>query len=61
MSDKEFKSYRFASAEDPTDEMLDRLMAMAAKRVREKNRETKERYFTELSNKCRGIKKNQGL
>lgn len=48
MSEKEFKSYRFNARTEPTDEMLDHLMARAAREVRESNRASDSEFFSSL-------------
>jgi hypothetical protein len=55
MSEQEFKSYRFSSGEDPTDEMLDQLMTNAANRVRKENEEANRRFFEDLHRKCEAV------
>lgn len=48
MSEKEFKSYRFNDRSEPTDEMLDHLMAKAARDVRQSNRTADSEFFASL-------------
>lgn len=48
MSEKEFKSYRFNAKAEPTDEMLDHLMAKAAREVRQSNRAADAAFFASL-------------
>ena len=48
MSEKEFKSYRFNSESEPSDEMLDHLMAKVAKEVKESNESTNRAFFENL-------------
>lgn len=48
MTQAEFKSYRFDAHSEPSDEQMDILMENAAKKVRETNRESDERFFAEL-------------
>ncbi len=48
MSEKEFKSYRFNAKSEPTDEMLDHLMAKAAREVRQSNRAADSVFFASL-------------
>lgn len=48
MSEKEFKSYRFNAKSEPTDEMLDHLMAKAAREVRQSNRAADSAFFASL-------------
>ncbi len=67
MTKKEFHSYRFNSETDPSDEQLDQLMENAAKKVRESNRRSDEKFFAELRRASeeaqrRGIAlKNRGI
>ena len=48
MSEEEYKSYRFNSQTDPSDEMLDHLMGKAAAEVRKSNRAADESLFARL-------------
>lgn len=48
MSEKEFKSYRFNSDSDPSDEMLDHLLAEAVREVRDSNRKANKTFFDNL-------------
>lgn len=48
MTQAEFKSYRFDAHSEPSDEQMGILMENAAKKVRETNRESNERFFAEL-------------
>lgn len=48
MSEKEFKSYRFNAKTEPTDEMLDHLMAKAAREVRQSNNAADSAFFESL-------------
>lgn len=48
MTQAEFKSYRFDAHREPSDEQMCKLMENAAKKVRETNRESDERFFAEL-------------
>lgn len=48
MSEKEFKSYRFNDRSEPTDKMLDYLMAKAAREVRQSNRKADSEFFASL-------------
>jgi chorismate mutase len=57
MTEEEYKSYRFSSGEDPTDEMLDQLMTNAANRVRKENEEANRRFFEELHRECKAVEK----
>jgi hypothetical protein len=57
MTEEEFKSYRFSSGEDPTDEMLDQLMTNAANSVRKENEEANKRFFENLHKECEAARK----
>lgn len=48
MTQAEFNSYRFDSQHEPTEEQLGQLMENAAKKVKETNRESDKRFFSEL-------------
>lgn len=48
MTQAEFNSYRFDARHEPSDEQLGQLMENAAKKVRETNRESDEKFFEEL-------------
>lgn len=48
MTQTEFNSYRFNAHTEPTDEQLGQLMENAAEQVRETNRESDEKFFSEL-------------
>lgn len=48
MTQAEFRSYRFNSSSEPTDEQLDQLMENAAEKVRASNRESDAKFFAEL-------------
>lgn len=52
MSDKEFKSFRFTDSNDPSDEMLERLMQKVADQVREENKLAEAKYFENLRNEA---------
>ena len=49
MTQAEFRSYRFNSQFDPSDEQLDQLMENVAEKVRKSNRESDEKFFAELN------------
>jgi hypothetical protein len=57
MTEEEYKSYRFSSGEDPTDEMLDQLMTNVANRVRKENEEANRRFFENLHRECEAAEK----
>ncbi len=48
MSEKELNSYRLTSLEEPSDEMLERIMADAAADARRRGEEADRRFFDEL-------------
>ncbi|MDE6272201.1 MAG: hypothetical protein K2M31_04255 [Muribaculaceae bacterium] len=48
MSEKDYKSYRFNSSSEPSDEMLDYLMSKAAQEVRKSNKEVDKAFFENL-------------
>ncbi|MDE5881047.1 MAG: hypothetical protein K2J78_13415 [Muribaculaceae bacterium] len=48
MTQTEYKSYRFDSKQDPSDEQLAQLMENAAEHVRKTNRESDKKFFAEL-------------
>ncbi len=50
MSEKEFKSFRFTDSNDPSDEMLRRLMQKVAKQAREENKLAENQYFENIRN-----------
>ena len=48
MTQTEFKSYRFDTFHEPSEEQLGQLMENAAEKVREDNRKSDEKFFAEL-------------
>ena len=48
MSEKDYKSFRFNSTSEPSDEMLDYLMTKVAKEVKESNKKTYKAFFDNL-------------
>lgn len=48
MTQADFRSYRFDSYHEPSDEQLGQLMENAAEKVRKTNRESDEKFFAEL-------------
>lgn len=48
MSDEEMNSCRFNSGEEPSDEMLSRLMKEVAQEAAESNKKATEAYFANL-------------
>lgn len=59
MTEEEFRSYRFSSEEEPSDEMLERLMKNAAEEAARTNREVYERFFDELNKQAAEIHRRQ--
>lgn len=49
MSEKELNSYRFASGEDPTDEMLAQIMSEVSKEAKLRFQSATSTYFEELT------------
>jgi ElaB/YqjD/DUF883 family membrane-anchored ribosome-binding protein len=56
MTDEEFKSYRFSSGEEPSDELLEELMRRAAEQARKENEEAKKRFFDDLKKQCDALR-----
>lgn len=56
MSEKEMKSYRFSSDNEPSDEMLSQLMKEAAQEAKESNRKTMDEFFESLKREAKAIK-----
>ena len=48
MSEEELNSYRLTSLEEPSDEMLERIMADAAADARRRGEDADRRFFDEL-------------
>jgi len=48
MSEQEMNSYRFTSGQEPSDEMLDLLMAEVAQEARERQQRATTEYFSEM-------------
>ena len=46
------KQYRFGTTEEPTDEMLEKLMESAAEKVRKSNTAAKRQFFDYLKKQC---------
>lgn len=59
MTEAEFKSYRFSSGEDPSDEMLAYIMKSAAEEAARTNREAYKCFFDELNKQAAEIHKRQ--
>lgn len=56
MSEKEMKSYRFSSDNEPSDEMLSQLMKEAAQEAKESNRKAMDEFFESLKREAKAIK-----
>ena len=48
MSEKEMKSYRFGTGQEPTDEMLEQVMKEVAQEARESSKRTTDAYFEQM-------------
>ncbi len=57
MTQAEFHSYRFDSITEPSDEQLGQLMENAAEKVRETNRKSDQKFFSELRRASEEAKK----
>lgn len=57
MSEQEINSYRFASGEDPTDEMLTHIMKEAAAEAKERNEKVNKIFFEELKSEGEALRK----
>lgn len=51
MSEKEMDSYRFASGEEPSDEMLSQIMKEVAQEAAESNKKTEDAHLAEMRRK----------
>ena len=56
MSEKEMKSYRFSSGNEPTDEMLSQLMKEVAQEAKESNQKAIGEFFESLKREAKAIK-----
>ncbi len=56
MTQREFKSYKFDSVTEPSDELLTQLMENAAEKVMQSNQESDEKFFAELRRASDGAK-----
>lgn len=61
MTQAEFNSYRFSSGEEPSEEMLSKLMEDAATEARDSNIEAEKRYFDDLRRKADEIRRNNAI
>lgn len=48
MSDKEMKSYRFGTGQEPTDEMLEQIMKEVAQEARESSKKVENARFEQM-------------
>lgn len=48
MSEKEMKSYRFGTGQEPTDEMLEQVMKEVAQEARESSKRAAEAHFEQM-------------
>lgn len=48
MSEKEMKSYRFGTGQEPTDEMLEQVMKEVAQEARESSKKAAEIHFEQM-------------
>lgn len=48
MSEKEMKSYRFGTGQEPTDEMLEQVMKEVAQEARESSKRAADAYFEQM-------------
>lgn len=56
MSEQEMKSYRFSSGNEPSDEMLSRLMKEVAQEAKESNQKAMGEFFESLKREAKVIK-----
>ena len=56
MSEKEMKSYRFSSGNEPSDEMLSQLMKEVAQEAKESNQKAMGEFFESLKSEAKAIK-----
>ena len=56
MSEKEMKSYRFSSGNEPSDEMLSQLMKEVAQEAKESNQKVMGEFFESLKREAKAIK-----
>ena len=56
MSEKEMKSYRFSSGNEPSDEMLSQLMKEVAQEAKESNQKAIGEFFEALKREAKAIK-----
>ena len=56
MSEKEMKSYRFSSGNEPSDEILSQLMKEVAQEAKESNQKALGEFFESLKREAKAIK-----
>lgn len=56
MSEKEMKSYRFSSNNEPSDEMLSQLMKEVAQEANESNQKAMGELFESLKREAKAVK-----
>lgn len=59
MSEEELNSYRLTSMEEPSDEMLECIMADAAADARRRGEEANRKFFDELRNRINQERQKQ--
>lgn len=60
MSEKELNSYRFASSEEPTDEMLTQIMREVTAEVLDRRKASEARYRAEMEKHRKMLKARWG-
>jgi uncharacterized protein (DUF2267 family) len=60
MSEKEMKSYRFGTGQEPTDEMLEQVMKEVAQEARESSKKATDAYFEQMRRNIALNKANWG-
>ena len=48
MSEKEMKSYRFGTGQEPTDKMMEQVMKEVAQEARESSKKATDAYFEQM-------------
>ena len=61
MSEAELNSYRLTSIDDPSDEMLERIMADAAADARRRGEDANRRFFECLQQEADKIRQRQNI
>jgi hypothetical protein len=60
MSEKEMKSYRFGTGQEPTDEMMEQVMKEVAQEARESSKKATDAYFEQMRRNIALNKANWG-